>query len=65
VNVEDLKKAEQAIAFARECGQRGDFRRVCQSLNEASALIGRIMKEVGEREREALSQPDEGAKPGR
>ncbi len=65
VNVDDLKKAERAIAFARECGQRGDFSRVTQSLKEATALIARIMKEVGERERQVVPQPNEGTKLGR
>jgi hypothetical protein len=65
VNVENLKKAERAIAFARECGQRGDFRRVTQSLKEATVLVARIMKEVGERESQEDPHADEGTKPGR
>ena len=65
MNVDDLKKAERAIAFARECGQRGDFRRVTRSLKEATAIIARIINEVGERESHVVPHADEGTKPGR
>jgi flagellin-specific chaperone FliS len=62
--LEEAKKTTRAVAFARECIDRKDWRRAEKALAEAQQLIEHLMHEVGDKQREAMQapNPDEGDK---
>lgn len=55
--LEKAKKTTRAVAFARECIDRKDWRRAEKALVEAQHLIEHLMHEVSDKHREAMAAP--------
>ena len=64
--LEEAKKTTRAVAFARECIDRKDWRRAKKALVEAQQLIEHLMHEIDDKHREAMAvlkakeSPEEG-----
>ena len=56
--LEEAKKTTRAVAFARECIDRKDWRRAEKALVEAQQLIEHLVHEVGNEHREAMAAPN-------